>query len=346
MDDVPEKEKRLEQCIQDDNTGEAVRILLDLVTVNAEKKEFKKAEMYRDRLYDIDAMALSEIIRANEIISEEKSRGIDTSHKKIWGDLYSILTTEEGNSLYSAFEEITVYPDEVVFRQGETCTSIYLVNQGRLSVTSRQGSREILINRLGPGSLFGSDTFFSESLCTTSVTALSTSKLFKLDKSALTEWRSHAPGIEPKLQDFCSKQDTIVKQIQQKGIDRRAMERKKIKGKAAIQFLGNSEELIGKPFRGELDDISSGGIAFLFKISSSEKARLLLGRRLVIQLSSTASEAPFKVQKKGTIVAIHPLPFNDYSFHVKFDNNLQEHSLDTIVANFFHQNLDLGLAEE
>ncbi len=334
MGDFTEKEKRLELCIQENNTEEAVQILLDLVAAHARRKEFQKAEMYRDRLYDVDAMALSEIIRANEIISEEKSRGINTHHKKIWVDLYSILTDDEGNSLYSAFEEVTVLPDEVVFRQGETCTSLYLVNQGRLSVTSRQDSREILISRLGTGSLFGSDTFFSDSLCTTSVTALSTSKLYKLDRSALAQWRSHAPGIEPKLRNYCLKGDTISKQIRQKGIERRAMKRERIKGKAIIQFLGNSEELIGKPFRGELDDISSGGIAFLFKIASPEKARLILGRRLVAQLRSTTSETPFKVQKKGTIVAIHPLPFNDYSFHVKFDGNLSEQSLKTIVTAF------------
>ena len=342
MDDFPEKEDRLERCLQENNTEEAIRILLDLVVAHARKKDFRKAEMFRDRLYDVDAMALSEIIRANEVISEEKSRGIDSSHKEIWAKLYGLLTTDERNSLYAAFEEITVYPDEVVFRQGEACSSLYLVNQGRLSVTSKQGSREILISQLGPGRLFGSETFFSDSLCTTSVTALSTSKLFSLDKSALAGWQSHLPGIEAKLRDFCRKADAIPSLLQQKGMDRRSRMRKKLAGKAAIQFLGNSEELIGKPFRGELYDISSGGISFLFKISNTEKARLMLGRRLIIQLRSTTPETPFKIQKKGTVVAVHPMPFDDYSFHVKFDGDLSDRFFKTVVAAFSHQ--DLGLA--
>jgi CRP-like cAMP-binding protein len=342
MGDFSEKEERLKQYLQENNTQEAIRILLDLVVAHAKEKDFQKAELFRDRLYDIDAMALSEIIRANEIIIEEKSRGIDNLHKEIWAKLYGMLTTEEGNSLYSAFKEITVYPDEVIFRQGEPCSSLYLVNQGRLSVTSKQGLREILISRLGPGSLFGSETFFSDSLCTTSVTALSTSKLFELDKSALTRWQSHLPAIEPKLKNFCRKEDAIPNLLQQKGMDRRSRMRKKLAGKAAIQFLGNSEELIGKPFRGELCDISSGGISFLFKISSNEKARLILGRRLIIQLRSTTPETPFKIQKKGTVVAVHPSPFDDYSFHIKFDDDLSDRSFKTIVATFPHQ--DLGLA--
>ena len=344
MGDFPEKEERLKRCLQENNTEEAIRILLELVVAHARQKDFKKAELFRDRLYDVDAMALTEIIRANEIISEEKSRGIDSLHKEIWGKLYGTLTTEEGNSLYSAFKEITVQSDEVVFRQGEPCSFLYLVNRGKLSVTCKQGTREILINRLGPGSLFGSESFFSDSLCTTSVTALSTSKLFELDKSALTGWRSHLPGIEPKLRNFCQKADAIPELLQQKGMDRRSGMRKKLAGKAAIQFLGNSEELIGKPFRGELYDISPGGISFLFKISDSEKARLMLGRRLIIQLRSPISETPFKIQKKGTVVAVHPRPFDDYSFHVKFDGDLSDRSLKTIVAAFSHQ--DLGLAKK
>ena len=329
--EIDSKIQRLEDFIQTDNKAGALQLLLDLVTFYAQKKDFRKAETFRDKLYDIDPMAISEIVRANEILAAEKNQGIDPVHKEVWSRLYESLTVEDGNALYYAFEEITVPPDEYIFRQGEVCASLFFVVQGMMKAACQQGPREVLIGQLGPGSVIGVDTFFSNSICTTSVSALTTSKLSKLDKSALATWQPDSPGIEAGLKRFCLKNDAMAGLRLKRGMDRRSEVRKKLRGMAAIQFLDNAGALIGKPLRAELGDISSGGLSFLFKIPSSKKARHLLGRWLVIQLRSAVQTHPFKIQKKGIIVAVTPQPFDDYLFHVRLDSNLSIHSLESIL---------------
>jgi len=117
-------------------------------------------------------------------------------------------------------------------------------------------------------------------------------------------------------------------------MDRRLQARKKLFGKAAIQFLSSSGELVGRPVWVSLFDVSDGGLSFLFRITNSEKARLLLGRKLLVQLSSSDQSPPFKIQKKGDIVAVCAHPFDDYSFHVKFDSKLATETLSTLVRLF------------
>ena len=57
----------------------------------------------RSRIFEIDSMALGEIVRSGEIIEEEKSQSIDADHRKIWAKLYDSLSIEEANTLYFAF---------------------------------------------------------------------------------------------------------------------------------------------------------------------------------------------------------------------------------------------------
>lgn len=334
LNEFADQESRLEACIQGNNTEEAIRIISELAITCARQKQFDKAEHYRDRLYDVDETALTDIIRVNEIIEKEKSQGIDVSHRQLFAILYERLSPDQANTLFYALEEMDVSAGTVVCRQGELSNSLFFVSSGKLSIGYKQDNHNSFLGFLEPGAFFGEDTFFSNSISTVSITAYSPTKLYKLGKETFKRLRDEHPGLQGTLRNYCFQSGTVSDELKKQGLDRRRLKREKLFGKALMQLFGNTGELIGKPLRIELHDISTGGTSFLLRISDEEKAELMLGRKLVIQFSSKNASPPVKIQKRGTIVAISPSSFDDHSFHVKFDSELMPRFLETILSAF------------
>ena len=95
MADFEKMEQQLSDLIEKNDTAAAMKLLLDLVTAYSEAKNFTKAEAMRDRMFEVDSMALNEIIQSAEIIEREKSASIDVKHREIWQKLYDTFSQEE-----------------------------------------------------------------------------------------------------------------------------------------------------------------------------------------------------------------------------------------------------------
>ncbi len=324
MSDLSQKEKLVDLYAKQGNTEGAVKLLFDLIVEHAKKKNFSKAELLRDKLYEVDSMALNEIVRSGEIIEEEKSESIDQDHLVIWSKLYKSLTDEQANALYYAMKEATYDIDETIFMQGQRNSNLYFINQGQLKISYRDGEREVLLKTLGTGHIAGEDTFFFESVCTTSMITLSRVKLNFLEKDSLLRWRDEFPGIETRLQEYCLSFKKVSDLLEAKNLDRRTQKRFKLSGKGMIQLLGASGKLLGRAFKGELSDISIGGLSFVIRISKQETARLLLGRKMNIKFVIPSGSSKQKIDKNGTVIGVRAHPFDDYSIHIKFDSLLDK----------------------
>ena len=133
-------------------------------------------------MLEINPMALSEVIRAGEIIEEEKSSSISSNHLKIWGDLYEKMTTEEFTAMYYALRLEKYHADDVIVRSGETDTSLYFVNSGFVGIYCYHGSQEVFLKRMQPGDILGVDQFFSVSVWTVTLKAQSEVQIHVLDR--------------------------------------------------------------------------------------------------------------------------------------------------------------------
>jgi len=91
LGDPAEHEKLIEQYLMDNNTTAAVQLLVKLIEKSAKEKQFDQAESLRERLFEVDAMALNEIVKTGEIIEAEKNSAIDKNHLNTWADLYAKL---------------------------------------------------------------------------------------------------------------------------------------------------------------------------------------------------------------------------------------------------------------
>jgi CRP-like cAMP-binding protein len=318
------QEKLADQLVRDGNKQAAVRVLFNLVVEYAKGKNFKKAEAFRDKLFEVDSMALSEIVQANEIIDEEKRESIDQYHLKIWSDLYDTLSTEEANALYYAMENRKYDPDHAVFEQGNENRHLYFIDRGQLKTVYRQGGREILLKTLGRGDIAGSETFFSNTICTTSVITLSHTKLKLLDSGVVEKLKDEFPSLVSKLRFYCLKFEKVHDLLKKRDLDRRSQKRIEVQGKGMIQLLNAEKIPIGRPFGADFADISAGGLCFVIKLPNRKSARLLLGRHLHAKFTLATRQPKIKIDQSGTVSAVHSLPFDEYSIHVKLDRPLSQ----------------------
>ncbi|MEE9495074.1 MAG: hypothetical protein V3V39_01000, partial [Desulfobacterales bacterium] len=99
---------------------------------------------------------------------------------------------------------------------------------------------------------------------------------------------------------------------------------------AMIQLLDDSDQPILSPFKVTLYDISAGGISYNVRLNKEEEAERLLGRNLILHVTSPTSTGKQQMSQKGKIIAVNLLPFGEGSVHVVFQTPLDERAVEII----------------
>lgn len=330
MGHVTGHEKLIEQYLQENNNEAAVQFLVKLIINCARNHNFDQAESLRDRLIEVDSMAVNEIIKTGEVIETEKGDAIDKEHLAIWADFYESLTAEETNVLFYGMRLAKHPANRMIYRQGQMRSRLYFIDKGRLKMFYRQADKAILLKTLGAGDLFGEDTFFfSDAFCTTSVITDSPVKLYVLMKDDLNKLNLKAAGLESKLNDYCSSLDSVADLLKAKDLERRGAKRLALPGKILVQMLDDSDQPAAKPFKAELLDISTHGLAFLMKTTQKASA-LLLGRNLNMKLTFEELGSDMEINRVGSVVAVNSEPFHEYVVHVELVKNIAASIIDDL----------------
>jgi len=324
--DISDQEKLIDQYVEQEDQENAAKLLLEIITKFAKEKNFTKAEELRDKLYKVAPMALNEIVRSGEIIEEEKSRILDKNYLETWARLFDTLTTDESNTLYFAMKTKAFKAGQPVFEQGELDSRMYFIKNGRFQMVyyDRFGLQEAVLKELTPGDIANYDAFFSFTVCTASLVAVTNAEVFFLEKNILTEWEKKQPGIENKLKTFSRLFEKVGDLIQKSGLQLRGHKRVKISRNALVQPLDNSGNPLRSPYRVSLFDISAGGISYGFKLNKKEDARQLLDSWINIQTVYQNQTGKHKIDCNGKIVAVHLQAFDESSVHVQFEELLAE----------------------
>jgi CRP-like cAMP-binding protein len=328
MEDFSSQEKLVETYLKDNNKEQAVELLFDLIARCAQAHEFAKAESLREKLFEVDPMALDEIVKSAEIIENAKLSAINEAHMETWSHLYKHLTKEESISLYYGMQSAVYEPEQIIFRQGELNPNLYFINAGQAKLFYHQEKHAILLKSLGPGDLTGEDTFFTNSTCTTSAMTHSTVKLNFVDKTVLQNWQANAPNLANKLQDYCTGLEPIKDLLQKKELERRTHPRYAIAGSASVKILDQQDS---KAFKADLSDISASGVSFIMNTSPTA-AESLLGSRLTLKCTLRGSFPEIRIDQEGRIVGVHAQLFNEYFINVKWEKRLGDGLIDKIKA--------------
>lgn len=288
----------------------------------ARAKEFSVAEMFRDKLLEVNPDALQDVIKLAEIIEEEKNSTSVAVKIDLWDDLFGKLTNSEYRYLMGCLRNENYMPEERIVSSGQVDPCLYLYNSGNARLSFQSGKNETFLKRINPGDVLGLNQFFSSSVWTVDLTAIQASQVQVLNRSVFNNDLKSFPHLEEKIFDYLKGRESINDLIKMSGRDRRDYARYPINfavNNILLDPYGGSEGR--KVFQGEMLDISKGGLSFTVRISSKESASLLLGRQIVseIQLKKNGILKCF-----GLIVSVrikHEI-VKEYSVHVKFYKEL------------------------
>ncbi len=169
----------------------------------AQNKDFFLAEKLRDRLLELNPMALNEVVLLGRAIEDEKSSSHSTHHLGVWRDLYAEMSTQAFNILYSVLRQEAYQKGDTIVRAGETDDVLYFLNDGYVSINCLCGANVNFLKRLGPGSILGGEQFFSASVWTVTLKALSPVHFQVLDHAKFVKVAEEFLGIEEELRQYC-----------------------------------------------------------------------------------------------------------------------------------------------
>ncbi len=329
--------RELFDCGREEKAAEE---LLKLIERLAHARNFGRADRLRKWMIEVAPSMLTEIIRAAEIIEEEKTTSIDKGHIEIWSDLYDLLTTEEFATLYHYLKHKTLSHDQVIVNQGADQKSLFFINSGSIRLYYHQNGSDVLIKTLGKGSVLGAGAFFDATVWTVSASSVGHATVSILNLEDISSWADEYPALEPKLQDFCYKFEKVDDFFKKSSRDRREYERITVEGRLTAQLLDDKGQYTGAMPKGDLADISVGGISFTIRLSRKSNAKILLGRKVRVMLPGAGEKEGTEAGVMGEVLAVRSLQAveNEYSVHIRFEEVLQEGLLKKIVVALRRRN--------
>ena len=330
MSDLVKYEKLIERFIREGNSKKAIKGLLALITKHVQNNDFSKAEALREKITSVDPMALSEVILAQEIIDSARSKPASKHHQEVWAELYDRLTAEEAEALQNEMEEVLFQPGQTIFAQGQKNSNLYFIDAGQAKHIFTQESREMFIKRVAAGNLANEDSFIDASLCTSTLVAVDQVKAHYLPAMTLLSWEGYLPALEPKLRDFCAREVKIHDLLKKSSQDRRGQRRIPLPGRILLKVVDAAGEVVGKTIRGDIGDVSVGGVSFYVQTANREQAQMLLGHNLHLRFNMPPIMT--EIEQIGKVLGVkrHAGGFETkekYSVHVKFSETLPERSI-------------------
>jgi CRP-like cAMP-binding protein len=325
------EQQRIEELLGSGKQREAISFIMQAIETAAGVKQFDEAERLRDWLIKIDSMSLREIIRAAEIIEEGKRASIDSEHLAIWKDLVDALSPEEFSALYHATTPKNYADGEMVVKQGEFLSSLFFIDSGRVQLYAVSEGREVPLKIVGPGEIIGSVTFFEISVWTVNARSMG-AELKVLTREKLQGQKEAYPALHSKLMDYCARFQSANALFSRTRRTRRLFERKKVSGRATIILLDEKGNETGIGAKGDLLDISLGGLSFSLRFSKKKNAAALLGKKIRVNIHSDTSPTSFSCNALVMAVRCHDYVGNDYSLHVEFQKELNRMEMQQIAG--------------
>ena len=330
LETLPEKDQIVSLAAENRKT-EAVKLIAALINTATQNQQFDKAEALQEWLLQIEPMALTESIRATELIEESKKALIDENFYLVWKSIVDILTAEEFIALYHAMKRKNYVSGEHLVQQGQIHSELFFVNTGRVQLYALIDGREIPLQIVSEGGLLGHGTFFELSVWTSGAKSQG-AEVFSLSYESLQKLEKKYPGIESKLSDYCSHIETSTTLLKKMKRSRRQLERKKISARIAFILLGADGTKTEAEGRGNILDISQGGVCFTVHSSKRKNTHYLFGKKIHLSIKKSNTNPP--VERNGRILAVrdHDIIGNAYSVHVEFDALITGSELREIVA--------------
>ena len=318
---IAKLETRIQQLVDQDKKDDAGKLLFELIESCALGGDINNANRLRDWFYDVNPMALNEIIKLNEIIEEAMSGAVNDKFAIAWSGLREALNEEEFLALYHSLDEREVEANKVLVKAGSKLDAFFFITKGNVNVIAHCGEKNYAVKVLEPGTMIGENCFRS-SYWTLSLVTLTPVTMSVLRLEQLNDLENRFPGFDGRLANYADRFENIPALLKENKLDRRVYKRTTVEYKIMFQAMGKDGKTDDRSFKGELDNISQGGLSFLIRIVNRDNRRMLFGRRLFISVQ--AEDGPFTFTGSVVAVTIQSFQDHDYAIHIAFDKPVAE----------------------
>ena len=121
---------------------------------------------------------------------------IDPRHRELLSKiaLFESLTSEDLDTLTLRLEEVVYEEGDVIFRQGEEGSSLFIIEEGAVEIGYGEGKGRVILATLFNGQYFGELSLFDGSPRSATATALKHSELIRLDRDDLVDFVNKNPA--------------------------------------------------------------------------------------------------------------------------------------------------------
>jgi CRP/FNR family cyclic AMP-dependent transcriptional regulator len=123
-------------------------------------------------------------------------QAIDPEHKALLAKiaLFESLTEADLDNLTSRLEEIVYNEGDVIFRQGDEGSSLFIIEDGAVEISYGEGRAKVVLATLFSGQYFGELSLFDGAPRSATATAVKRSQLIRLDRDDLVDFVNKDPA--------------------------------------------------------------------------------------------------------------------------------------------------------
>ena len=308
------------------NEPQEVKKLFSQIERALQDGDFEAAEKLRDTLIEANPLAISEAIKAAELIEKEMSAAISKDHLAIWPELYDRLTTEERNCLFHSMKLYVLPEKRMLLKYGSLNNRLFFLEKGRITIAVPEDENKFkIVAELGPGDILGEYSFSTIALCSATAVTKSPVQIRCLEGKKAESWAEKHPGLYEKLLDFCNKYGRVDLISERKEQENHTNPRHPVNGHVKATLLDKDGQKTEITFNGEVEEISRSGTSFSIHCNKKAIVKQLLTRSFSLDFVCTNKGKDVVFSSVGRVVRVTFLLYNDYLLHLGFHTPLPEY---------------------
>lgn len=128
-------------------------------------------------------------------------------------DLFDVLPPESHRALAASAVKKLYAPGEIIVRQGEQSTELFLIDRGEVSVELVQGDRAFPVAQLGAGRFFGEMALMTGEVRKATVRAMGECELLVIDHEAFQQTLASAPDVVEKVSELLARRQAELEAV-------------------------------------------------------------------------------------------------------------------------------------
>lgn len=325
----------IEKLIQGKSEAEIIKAFYNGIVRYAGRKDFVRAEQLRATMMEIVPNAVAEIVKAGEIIENEKTAAMDFEKIKPWASLFNKFTPAEAVAFYYLLKTMTARTHQRVFQQGDCDNRLYFIESGKLKLScfDKQVKKNVVVANLAKGDICGVETFFTHTTHTTTLIVTENAAFSYVEKKSYQQILVDHPGIDAKLVQFCEMHQKKLTIQTGDGLFRREHPRFQTALTGKIQRIDQKGNLLETVTPVTVADISMGGLGCTAANLGVGEAANLHQSMVQVSFSYHKYDIVHEMTKVAEVVSVRFLPFGESSIHLRFKSPIDEHRVHEIARN-------------